>query len=81
MEAPVVLIERNLYGHTLEGLFWERQFVKILLMEMFIRTSSKRIIIVCVYGSHQIDWKETKTLTPVETTQQRSRFGRFNIFP
>ena len=24
MEDPVVLLERNLYGHLLTGLFWER---------------------------------------------------------
>ena len=26
MEDPVVLLERNLYGHPLAGLLWERQF-------------------------------------------------------
>ena len=31
MEDPVVPLERNLYGHPLAGLLWERQFVKILL--------------------------------------------------
>ena len=31
MEDPVVLLERNLYGHPLAGLSWERQFEKILL--------------------------------------------------
>ena len=31
MEDPVVLLERNLYGHPLAGLLWERQFAKILL--------------------------------------------------
>ena len=30
-EGPVVLLERNLYGHPLVGLSWERQFEKILL--------------------------------------------------
>ena len=28
MEDPVVLLERNLYGHPLQGLQWERQFEK-----------------------------------------------------
>ena len=28
---PVFLLERNLYGHPLAGLLWERQFEKILL--------------------------------------------------
>ena len=31
MEDPVVLLERNSYGHLLAGLLWERQFEKILL--------------------------------------------------
>ena len=31
MEDPVVLLERNLYGHFLAGLLWERQFEKVLL--------------------------------------------------
>ena len=31
MEDPVVPLERNLYGHPLEGLLWERQFEKVLL--------------------------------------------------
>ena len=31
MEDLVVLLERNLYGHPLTGLLWERQFEKILL--------------------------------------------------
>ena len=31
MEDPVVPFERNLYGHPLEGLLWERQVEKILL--------------------------------------------------
>ena len=28
MEDPVVPFERNLYGHPLAGLLWERQFEK-----------------------------------------------------
>ena len=31
MEDPIVPLERNLYGHPLAGLLWERQFEKILL--------------------------------------------------
>ena len=31
MEYPVVPLERNLYGHLLAGLLWEKQFEKILL--------------------------------------------------
>ena len=28
MEDPVVPLERNLYGHPLAGLLWERQFAE-----------------------------------------------------
>ena len=31
MKDPVVPLERNLYGHPLAGLLWERQFEKVLL--------------------------------------------------
>ena len=31
MEDPVLPLKRNLYGHPLAGLFWKRQFEKILL--------------------------------------------------
>ena len=31
IEDPVVALERNLYGHLLTGLIWERQFEKIQL--------------------------------------------------
>ena len=31
MEDQVVPLERNMYGHPLAGLFWERQFEKVLL--------------------------------------------------
>ena len=31
MEDPVVPLERNVYGHPLAGLLWERQFEKVLL--------------------------------------------------
>ena len=34
MEDPVVPLERNLYGHPLAGLLWERQFENILLKYM-----------------------------------------------
>ena len=31
VEDPLVPLERNLYGHPLAGLLWERQFEKVLL--------------------------------------------------
>ena len=59
MEDPVVPLERNLYGHPLAGLLWERQFVKILLKHGWEKVSNweclfvhreKRIILICVCG-------------------------------
>ena len=59
MEDPVVPLERNLYGHPLAGLLWERQFEKILSqyglgegfqLGMLVRTPRKRVILICVCG-------------------------------
>ena len=44
-------------------------------------SSWKRVFHICVCGCHKIGWKETKSWSNVETTQQRSPFGRTNIFP
>ena len=40
MEDPVVLLERNLYGHLLAGLLLERQFEKILLKHGWEKVSN-----------------------------------------
>ena len=66
MEDPVVLLERNLYGHPLAGLLWERQSEKVLLehgwerfrLGMFIRQPRKRTVLVCVRGRNKTGWKE-----------------------
>ena len=59
MEEPVVPLSRNLYGHPVARLLWERQFEKILLkhgwekdskFEMSLCTSVKMIILICVCG-------------------------------
>ena len=43
---------------------------------MLIRTPWKRIVLICVCGWHKIGWKETQSWSDVESTSQRSRFGR-----
>ena len=49
---------------------------------MLFRTPWKRVVLICVCGWYQIGWKETVThWSDVGSTQQRSRFGRTNIFP
>ena len=68
---PVVPLERNLYGHPLAGLLLECLFVH----------REKGLFFICVCGWHQFGWNGTKHWSDVETTQQRSRFGRTNIFP
>ena len=40
MEDPVVPLERNLYGHPLAGLLWERQLEKILLQHGWEKVSN-----------------------------------------
>ena len=40
MEDPVVPFERNLYGHPLTGLLWERQFDKIPLKNCWEKVSN-----------------------------------------
>ena len=91
MEDPVVPLERNLYGHLLAGLLWERQFKKILQQHgwekvpnwecLFVHREKGLFLSVYVCAWHQIGWKETKHWSDVESTQWRSWFGRTNIFP
>ena len=49
MEDPVVPLERNLYGHPLAGLLWERQFEKILLQHGWEKVSNWE----CLFVHHQ----------------------------
>ena len=74
------------FGRTIMGkAIWEDPIEAWLgessKLGMSLCTSSKRIILICVCGRHQIGWKETKPWSDVETTQQRSWFGRTSIFP
>ena len=46
MEDPVVPLERNLYGHPLAGLLWERQFEKILLKNGWEKVSNWECLFV-----------------------------------
>ena len=46
MEDPVVPLERNLYGHPLAGLLWERQFEKILLRHGWEKDSNWECLFV-----------------------------------
>ena len=46
MEDPVVLLERNLYGHPLAGLLWEKQFEKIQLKFVWEKVSNWECLFV-----------------------------------
>ena len=46
MEDPVVPLERNLYGHSLAGLLWERQFENILLKHGWEKVSNWECLFV-----------------------------------
>ena len=46
LEDPVVPLERNLYGHPLAGLSWERQFEKILLHHGWEKVSNWECLFV-----------------------------------
>ena len=84
---------RSSWAESVRSSFWQdycgkgnlRKSIETWLGEnsnlgMSLCTSWKRIIIICVCGWHKIGWKETKSWSDVESTQQRSRFGRTNIF-
>ena len=46
IEDPVVPLERNLYGHPLAGLLWERQFEKILSQHGWEKVSNWECLFV-----------------------------------
>ena len=46
IKDPVVPLERNLYGHSLAGLLWERQFEKILLKHGWEKVSNRECLFV-----------------------------------
>ena len=46
IEDPVVPLERDLYGHPLAGLLWERQFEKILLQHGWEKVSNWECLFV-----------------------------------
>ena len=75
----------NLRIKQLNNSIWENPIEARLgegtKLGMSVRTPWKRIILVCVRGWHQIGWKETKHWSDVESTKQRSWFGRTNIIP
>ena len=69
VEEPVVPRERNLYGHPLAGLLWERQCEKIPLKYGWEKVSNweclfvqqeKGLLFSVYVDDIKIGWKETK---------------------
>ena len=62
VEDPVVPLERNLYGHPVAGLLWERQFEKILLKHECLFVHREKGLFYSVYVDDiKMCWKETKS--------------------
>ena len=73
------------FGRTFMGkAIWENPIETWLgensKLGMSLCTPKKKIILIFVCGWNKIGWKETKYSSDVENTQQRSWFGRTNIF-
>ena len=90
MEDPVVSLERNLYGHPLAGLLWEKQFEKILLKHGWEKIPNCECLFVhrekglflSVYVNDVELTGKKRNIDPIwKSSQQRSRFARTNIFP
>ena len=87
MEDPVVPLERNLYGHPLAGLLWERQFKKILLKHSWEKIPNWECLFVhrgkglflSVYVD-DIKMAVKKHRTDLENTHERSDLGEPTSF-
>ena len=90
MEDPVVPLERNLYGHPLAGLLWERQFEKILLKHGWDKIPNWECLFVHrekgLFLSVNVDdiklAGKKQNLDPMwKVLNKEVDFGRTNIFP
>ena len=73
MEDPVVLLERNLYGHALAGLLREGQFEKILSKHGWEKVPNWE----CLFVHRATQWIQTypcKTKTSQETQRSLQKF-------
>ena len=86
---PVVPLERNLYGHPLAGLLWERQFENVLLehgwenapnWECLFVNREKDYSCLCMWRiSNSV--KRNRTFIGLGKSSWRCWFGRTNIIP
>ena len=71
VEVPVVPIERNLYGHPLAGLLWERQFEKILLKHCRGKISNWESLFV----HHEKGWFSLVYVDDVKLVGKKQNFN------
>ena len=90
IEDPVVLLERNLYGHPLAELFWEREFEEDLLELgwekvpkwecMFVHRKQGLCLSVCVDDINKVGKKQNmapmwkKLMKNVDILENRHHF-------
>ena len=89
MEDPVVL-ERNLYGHPLAKLLWEKQFEKVPLKHGWEKIPNweclssfivkKDYSCLCKWMTKKLAGKKQNIDPTWKTLKKRSRFERTNIF-
>ena len=89
IEDAVVPLERNLYGHPLAGLMWERQFEKILLKHGWEKIPNCECLFVLrekglflsVFVDDIKSAERNKILIRCGNYSTKKSFGRTNIFP
>ena len=79
MEDPFLALERNLYGHSLAGLLWERQFEKVLLEHGWEKIPSWECLFVNrekgLFLSVYVDEKKTRW----QETEHQSDLGKYSL--
>ena len=73
--CTVILWQDYCGNDNLRKSCWSTGWRRFLIGTAFSYTV-KKVILICVCGWHKIGWKETKSWSDVEITQQRSWFGR-----
>ena len=90
MEDPVVLPERNLYGHLVAGILWDSQFDEVLFEygwekvsneELFTCHASKTTILIRICGQYQIGRQDRKHTTKSTLTwENQHQFPTMKIW-
>ena len=75
----LVILEQDFTGKTIWEILLKYGWEKVPIVNAYSYTM--KIILICFCGWNEIGWKEAKHWSDVETTQQRSWFGRTNVFP